>query len=83
MLNFDMFHFLTSLNMPKVITAKQLLKILKEYGYEEHHQRGSHLMLKHRITGKFIVIPMHSKDLWIGLTLKILAQAGIDPNILR
>ena len=40
-------------------------------------------MIKHRITRKFIVIPMHSKDLWIGLTLKILAQAGIDSNILR
>ena len=63
MLNLDMFHFLTLHNMPKVITAKQLIKILKEHGYEEHHQRGSHLMLIHHITGKFIVIPVHNKDL--------------------
>jgi len=69
--------------MPKVITSKELIKILKEYWYIEHHRKWSHCMLKNIKTWKYVVVPCHNKDLWIWLTLKILDQAWINRNILR
>lgn len=69
--------------MPKVITSKDLIKILKEYWYIEHHWKWSHCMLKNIKTWKYVVVPCHNKDLWVWLTLKILDQAWINRDILR
>ncbi len=44
------------------ITPKKALRKLKKAGFFEHHQRGSHLVLKHS-DGRMIVLPFHSKDI--------------------
>jgi predicted RNA binding protein YcfA (HicA-like mRNA interferase family) len=42
--------------------ARELVAALKRAGFVEHHQRGSHLTLKHEKKGIRVVVPMHAGD---------------------
>ena len=55
--------------MPKLPSLKprQVVKKLKKLGFIEHHQVGSHLTMKHPVTGHRAVIPLHLKDIKKGL----------------
>ncbi|MDD3263074.1 MAG: type II toxin-antitoxin system HicA family toxin [Candidatus Absconditabacteria bacterium] len=68
--------------MPKGrIKPLDLIKILKKHGFVEHHRKGSHCMLKNPKTGKYTVVPVHNKELGIGITLAIINQAGLDRSL--
>lgn len=57
--------------------AKQVLKLLKESGFVEVSQKGSHLKLSNgeRIT----VVPIHgTKDIPIGTIKSIEKQSGVN-----
>ncbi|MDR3673889.1 MAG: type II toxin-antitoxin system HicA family toxin [Acidobacteriota bacterium] len=56
-------------------TAKELLRFLRENGYEETRQKGSHLILKHP-TRRMLVLPVHRGDLPRGLFLRVLKDSG-------
>ena len=57
--------------------AKELIKLLKEDGWFDVAQKGSHLQLKHHTkTGK-VTVPVHSGDIPIGTLNSILKQAGL------
>jgi len=57
--------------------AKELLKLLKDDGWYEDSQKGSHLKLKHfQKTGK-VTVPMHNGDVPKGTLHAILKQAGL------
>lgn len=58
------------------LTAKEIVKLLKQNGFEEISQNGSHLKLKNT-QGKTIIVPIHAKDLKKGLEQAILKQAGL------
>ncbi|MDA8090651.1 MAG: type II toxin-antitoxin system HicA family toxin [Nitrospiraceae bacterium] len=57
-------------------TAKEAVAFLKEKGFIEKRQRGSHLILQNPKTGYRTVVPMHPGDLPKGLFLRILKDAG-------
>lgn len=59
------------------ITPKQMVKLLKDNGFEEYSQNGSHLKMINRKTGRQVVVPMHAKDLPTGTEKSILKQAGL------
>ena len=59
------------------ISPKEMLKLLRENGFEEIGQNGSHVKLKNQETGRTVVVPYHSKDLKKGLEQAILKQAGL------
>ena len=69
--------------MPKlpVLKGKQVLDILisAQGGFYIHHQRGSHVRLKHKTRENLrVTIPVHNKDL-PGRTLRrILKQARLS-----
>jgi predicted RNA binding protein YcfA (HicA-like mRNA interferase family) len=57
-------------------TARDLLRFLRQQGYKEVRQAGSHLILEHP-EKSLLIIPMHrGKDLPKGLFLRILKDAG-------
>ena len=70
--------------MPKlpVVTAKQLIKILKDSEFTETRQKGSHKFFKHA-DGRVTSVPFHVGDLGKGLLRKILNQIKISPEELR
>ena len=59
------------------MSPKEMLKLLKENGFEEVSQNGSHIKLKCEETGRTVIVPYHSKDLTKGMEQAILKQAGL------
>ena len=59
------------------MTPKQMVRLLKKNGFEIISQNGSHIQLRHTITGLQTEVPMHCKDLKKGLENAILKQAGL------
>ncbi|MEG2688342.1 MAG: type II toxin-antitoxin system HicA family toxin [Clostridia bacterium] len=59
------------------LTPKQMIKFLKDNGFEEIGQKGSHIKLVNRKTNQTVIVPMHAKDLGKGLEQKILKEIGL------
>ncbi len=56
----------------------ELPKTLKQDGWFEVTQSGSHIKMKHPSKGGIIIMPNHgSKELGKGLQIKILKDAGL------
>lgn len=62
------------------VKPRQAVRALKRAGFEEHHQRGSHLYLRHPETRRMTSVPMHPGDLPRGTLRAILHQVGITPE---
>ena len=41
------------------LTAKQVIRTLKRFGFQEDRQKGSHLVLMNSLTKRRTVIPIH------------------------
>ena len=61
-------------------TAKEIIKLLYQKGFELDRVKGSHHIFIHPIQRNRVVVPMHNRDLPIGTFLSILKQAGIDKD---
>lgn len=59
------------------MTPREMIKHLKQNGFEEVRQNGSHVTMKNPNTGKSVVVPYHSKTMKKGLEQAILKQAGL------
>lgn len=59
------------------MTAKQMVKLLKENGFKKIRQRGSHQFFRNEETGRRTTVPMHNGDLDKGTEDAILKQAGL------
>ena len=57
--------------------SKEMIKLLKESGFETVSQNGSHIKLRNQETGRTVIVPYHSKDLKKGMEQAILKQAGL------
>ncbi len=67
----------------KSYSGKELISILRKFGFEVIRIKGSHHYLKH-IDGRATVIPVHSnEDIGIGLFMKILKDTEITKNELE
>jgi predicted RNA binding protein YcfA (HicA-like mRNA interferase family) len=60
------------------ISGQALAKALERAGFERAKQRGSHLKLRHRLTGRICVLPLH-RSLATGTLSSVLRQAGLQP----
>lgn len=59
------------------MSPKEMVKLLKQNGFGEVSQNGSHVKLKNPETGRTVIVPYHSKDLKKGMEQAILKQAGL------
>jgi predicted RNA binding protein YcfA (HicA-like mRNA interferase family) len=60
------------------MTAKEVLKLLRDNGWIEYEQNGSHIQLKHPSRKGRVTVPCHKGDLKKGTLHSILKQAGLD-----
>lgn len=60
-----------------LMSPKQMIKLLKENGFIEERQNGSHKLFVNPVTGKRTTVPYHSKDLKKGTEQQILKDAGL------
>lgn len=59
------------------MTSRDLLRILKNDGWYEKDQKGSHLQMIHHTKKGKVTVPIHSGDIPIGTMNAILKQAGL------
>lgn len=59
------------------MTPREMIKLLKNNGFTEVSQKGSHVKLVNEQTGKHIIVPYHNKAMKKGLEQAILKQAGL------
>lgn len=65
---------------PKIpaVTPRQVIAALKKAGFYVHHQKGSHITLKHLSNpAKRVTSPYHNRDLNRKTLASILDQAGL------
>ncbi len=60
------------------INHKKVIKVLKKIGFEGKRQTGSHLILRNKETNKIIVVPIHNKDLKVGVVRVIIKQSNLS-----
>ena len=64
--------------MPQV-TAQELVRFLREQGFVDDRQSGSHLTLWHEANKLCVTVPMHMGcDVGRGLAVRILKDAGFS-----
>ena len=64
--------------MPQV-TSREIVQFLKEQGFVEDRQTGSHLTLCHGEHQLSVTVPVHSScDLGRGIAIRILRDAGFS-----
>jgi predicted RNA binding protein YcfA (HicA-like mRNA interferase family) len=63
-------------SLPRV-NARQVLAALKRAGFVERRSTGGHRVLRHPLTGRIAVVPVHAGDLRPGTLASILDQAGL------
>ncbi|HRF79638.1 MAG TPA: type II toxin-antitoxin system HicA family toxin [Flavobacteriales bacterium] len=60
------------------MTAAELIRLLKQHGYEFVRAKGSHQVFKNSVNGKMTVVPMHRGDIPKGTLNSILRHTGLD-----
>jgi predicted RNA binding protein YcfA (HicA-like mRNA interferase family) len=63
--------------LPLKMKVKELLKLLKDDGWLEKDQKGSHLQLIHSSKPGKVTVPIHKGDIPTGTLHAILKQAGL------
>ena len=60
-----------------VLGSRQVLRVLREHGFAEVRQSGSHVVLKHP-DGRTVTVPVHKgRDLGPGLLRRIIRDTGL------
>ena len=60
------------------LSSGEIVRILKNLGFELDHSTGSHFIFYHSQTKKRAVVPSRVKDLPKGTLMSILKEAGIS-----
>jgi predicted RNA binding protein YcfA (HicA-like mRNA interferase family) len=71
--------------MPRLpgLKGKELIRILKNHGFELVRTRGSHHSMRHA-DGRYTVVPVHAGEtIGVGLLLKILKDAELSKDDLK
>jgi len=62
------------------LRSKDVIKVLKKLGYIEKRQTGSHKIFLNPLKKKIITVPIHNKDLKVGLIRAIIRELEITKN---
>lgn len=66
----------------RVLSAKEVCKILEEHGFIEVRVRGSHIMMQLQTEESTITIPVPNyKELKIGTLQSIIRQSGLPRSL--
>ena len=66
------------------IKPKKLISLLTKLGFYTHHQKGSHIVLKHiEMPDLRVTLPIHNKDLKRKTLLSILKQARLTVDDIK
>jgi mRNA interferase HicA len=61
------------------MTPKKFVRTIKQTGFVEKRQVGSHLSLENA-EGRTIVVPMHNRELKRGMLMALIKDAGLTQD---
>jgi predicted RNA binding protein YcfA (HicA-like mRNA interferase family) len=63
----------------RVLSGRQIRRILEEHGFEEVRRRGSHIVMQLRAGGTTVTVPVPDHpEVAIGTLLAIIRQSGVS-----
>jgi predicted RNA binding protein YcfA (HicA-like mRNA interferase family) len=62
-----------------LLSAREIIKVLFEFGFTPVRQTGSHIHLFHQQSRRLVTVPNHP-EIAVGTLLSILKQANIDKD---
>lgn len=66
----------------RVLSGRQVCKIMAEHGFEQVRQKGSHLIMQKRAGNTTVTVPVPDHDeLRMGTLLGIIRQAGLPRSL--
>jgi predicted RNA binding protein YcfA (HicA-like mRNA interferase family) len=66
----------------RILSGRDVCKILAQHGYEEIRQRGSHIIMQKKIEESTITIPIpNHKEIRPGTLMSIIRQSRLDRSI--
>jgi len=65
--------------MPKLLSSKQIIKILEQNGFVFISQRGSHA--KYRKGAATVIVPSPKKEIPLGTLRSIVRQSGLGSEV--
>ena len=66
----------------RVLSGKQVCRILAEHGFEQVRQKGSHLIMQKRTGNTTVTVPVPDHDeLRMGTLLGIIRQSGLPRSL--
>jgi predicted RNA binding protein YcfA (HicA-like mRNA interferase family) len=60
------------------MTAREVLKLLRDNGWFLYEQNGSHIQLKHPVKKGRVTVPNHKGEVKKGTLHSLLKQAGLE-----
>ena len=65
----------------RILSGKQVCTILKQHGFVEIRQRGSHIVMQKRLADTTITVPVpNHPELRVGTLVSIIRQSGINKS---
>jgi predicted RNA binding protein YcfA (HicA-like mRNA interferase family) len=64
------------------MSGRDVCAILKQHGFEQVRQRGSHTIMQKQVPGSTITVPVPDhKELRIGTLMSIIRQSQLDRSL--
>jgi predicted RNA binding protein YcfA (HicA-like mRNA interferase family) len=64
------------------MSGRDVCAILKQHGFEQVRQRGSHIIMQKQVPGSTITVPVPDhKELRIGTLMSIIRQSELDRSL--
>jgi predicted RNA binding protein YcfA (HicA-like mRNA interferase family) len=64
------------------MSGRDVCAILKQHGFEQVRQRGSHIIMQKQVPGSTITVPVPDhKELRIGTLMSIIRQSQLDRSL--
>ncbi|QMW02750.1 type II toxin-antitoxin system HicA family toxin [Spirosoma foliorum] len=64
------------MKLPRDLNGSELIKRLERYGYQVHHQTGSHVILRTNVNGEHSISVPYHKPLKVGTLNSILSDVA-------
>ncbi|MFW6011373.1 MAG: type II toxin-antitoxin system HicA family toxin [Desulfosalsimonas sp.] len=64
--------------MPKLLSSREIIRVLQEKGFSFVSQKGSHKKFKKE--NRIVIVPDPKKEIPRGTFVSILRQSGLDKN---
>ena len=66
----------------RVLSGREVCKILQDYGFGVVRQRGSHIVLQKRVGGTTVTVPVPDHpEIKLGTLASIIRQAGLPRSL--